>query len=365
MTAEPSSGRPAIEETADSVRGRYTLAVADAFRLATREGQAERKDPHALSISMIGGCRRHAAYRWAGTPPSDPDLQVEGESRAANLGAWEHAGLLPHLAAVLGSGALIEVAVELLVGQWTVNGTLDLWVDGDAVVDLKTVREWGLGSIALAGKPRPRHRYQVLAYALALLQKGHRVRWLVWIYLDRASGDEHVVVEEFTEEAAMELLERVWELRRWARYPREAPRDEYGPGLSWECDGCAWLRDCWGPTAVPGRPGAQRILTGDAGGDVDAALMADMLALYDEGRRQESTGAKKKRFAAAAIDGRPVGVYGDWYYGLSRASDMFDEKAAKQLLEKAGIPEPRLTTKRSKIVRRNVPGRIRTRRRHR
>lgn len=244
-------------------------AVARAFVSANRAGQAARKgDPWALSMSGLGGCRREAAYRLAGVEPTDPGLARDGEARQAMIGTWIHAGLLPEFENVL-AHADIELPVELRAEvaragedpvELTVPGTTDCYshVMGGGALDLKTIYAHGLGRIDHDGV-KYAHRWQVRGYALALRQLGLPVAWTAWFYLDRSSGEVLVVVEPFGEEEEAETLEYIDRLWGLAAVPDRAPRSERGPGLSVVCDGCAWLRQCWGPDAKPGDSAALQV----------------------------------------------------------------------------------------------------------
>ncbi|MEV6401181.1 PD-(D/E)XK nuclease family protein [Streptomyces sp. NPDC051907] len=243
-------------------------ATARAFQLANQAGQQARTNRWALSMSGIGGCKREAAYRLAGVPPTDVELSDAEEARQAMIGTWIHSGLLPQFENVL-AHADIELPVELEVEvplpdggtrRLVVPGTADCYshVMGGGVLDLKTVNAYRIGQIDHDGV-KVSHRWQVRGYATALRQLGLPVAWVAWLYVDRSSGEVLVAIEPFgpdEEEETLEYVRRLWEM---ARAPDYAPRSERGPGLSWVCDGCAWLRQCWGPDARPGDSAALKV----------------------------------------------------------------------------------------------------------
>lgn len=288
--------RAAAGEVADQVRA--------ALRRTFLAAQADNPhDPVELSMSGLGGCTRRAAYQVAGTPPSDTPPAEEG--RAAMLGEWIHHGMLPRLAVELGM-ELAEVEVEkrviLRAGGLLIPGRADL--AGGLVLDLKTVTEGRLYGVRRLGEYYD-HRIQVLGYALACHQAGYPVRYVAWLYIDRSSGDSEVVVEPFTNAAAMTVIRRVQEIRAYAdQDPDEAPRDERGPGLSFACDRCPWLRRCWGEDAVSGETGAQRILAADVPGTERAAL------LLSDARRRKAAADRDEKFAKAILESTPSGTYG-------------------------------------------------------
>lgn len=291
-------------------------AVAEAFTTATAEHE---RDPYRLSMSSLGGCTRQGAYRLAGTEVSDQPATEE--ARQANLGTWQHAGLLPLLAKHL-PGARYETPVVLRAAGLEIGGIIDLdWAD--AVLDLKTVGERRLHAVRRSG-PFSEHRVQVMGYVLARVQAGMPARWAVWTYLDRASGDLEVVVEEFTNGAMMALIDRVEEIQRWAADPDRAPRDYRGPGLSFTCDRCPWLRRCWGETAEPGVKGAQRMVARDDPG------MQAMLALYDDASARASAAEQDQEFARLAIDAARPGVYGPYALRWGKGRPYMDKAGVRE-----------------------------------
>lgn len=323
--------------TSEEVAAELRSAVPAAFSKFSRD---RARDPRILSMSGIGGCTRAAAYRVAGVEPTDLDLS--DEARAANLGTWEHEGLLPHLAAVLPGGATIEQKTRLRAAGLDIPGHLDLrW--RTAVVDLKTVGEHRLTGVRRAAAPYWDHRVQVFGYCLGEHQAGRPVSHAGWLYMDRANGDAEIVVEPFTNAAAMMVIDRIAEIVQYADDPEEAPRDERGPGLSIICNGCPFLRRCWGPDAVPEHIGPQARLVRN---DPDAiAAMAE----YDDARQRESDGKRDKAFAAAKLSRTKFGQYGPWKYNRNRDGEQLDQKGAATLIRSLGH-EPPMTPKRGALV---------------
>lgn len=303
-------------------------AIAEAF---TAQSRANERDPHHVGLSAVGRCRRRNAYALAGTEISDEVLP--GESRAANLGRWEHEGLLPALAKVLpGEQAEIERTVTLKAAGRRLDGHIDvLW--GPLVADLKTVGEYRLGR-AQDG-PFVDHRLQVGAYALAARQEGLPVRWLAWIYLDRASGNERLHVEPFTNKLGLAVVDRITEINGHTSDPDGAPRDGRGPGLDLGCDSCPWLRRCWGDDAAPGETGAQATLLGRDG---EAVMHA--LAVYADTRNKIKELRDDQEFARAIFTGSTPGTYGKWRWYQSRDGEELDVSAAVKRLEELGEKLP-------------------------
>ena len=319
---------PPLSPTAEDERKRIAAATRRAF---VAESRSRQRHPHHFGLSSLGGCRKAAAYSLSKTPPSDPDLPVR-EGRAANLGTWQHAGLLPRLAAEL-PGAQTEVKVRLRLAGLDIPGSIDL-DDPQTVLDLKTVGEYRLSGVLRSGSPYYQHRLQAGGYGVARLQQGRPPAYVGWHYLDRANGEECIVVEPFTNRFAEEVVERVEELADWAQEPDEAPRDERGPGLSFSCDECPWLRRCWGPDAEPGSTRAVRVHTRP---EIEAALLE-----YDAARAAESAARKSKEHALAQLEGAAPGQYGRASYGHGNAHTAEDPYAAVRKLKALGLDVPKV-----------------------
>lgn len=310
-------------------------ATARAFKVANRAGQEARGDRlWSLSMSGLGGCPRQAAYRLAETEPSDPALAVDQEARQAMIGTWIHAGLLPAFGEVL-HHAEIEMPLELRVplfddrGEWLreliITGTTDCYsqVMGGGILDLKTLNAYKLGDIDHDGV-KEAHRKQVRGYATAARQIGLPVAWVAWLYLDRATGEALVAVEAFDEDAEAETEDLVRWLWSWAQAPDYAPRGERGPGLSWVCDGCAWLKRCWGPEAEPSDKSALQVHDAE-----DIALAAQK---YKE-LAAEIRALEKEQEVYGAMVGRPKpGTYGDVKITYQRDGEEQDKRATTEAL---------------------------------
>lgn len=337
----------------EDVKDRYDAALSAAFRAASAE---RARPPHAFSMSRLGGCTRAGAYALALTPVSD-ELPI-GENRAANLGTAEHIWLLPYLTGALGSGAAMEQALTLHAAGLVIPGTADVTGLYD-LGDQKTVGEHRLHRLRRTGLAFPDHWIQVAGYALARRQSGADVDHLVWIYMDRASGDHETLVEEFTDDTALAVLDRVREIRRWAdtdpdRAPRtyyavpgrgDKPRSLRGPGLEFMCNECPWLRRCWGEDARPNQVGAQRNLA-RTDPQIEAALVC-----YDAAAARRSEADKEAEFYSAVLDGRRAGVYGAWSLRWSKGSSVMDAAAVREHYESAGLDLPRKSTSGSMMVR--------------
>jgi hypothetical protein len=330
-----------VEQVAPYVRD----LTGRAFMEENARRQADR-DPTKLTLSGLGGCTRAAAYKVAGTPPSDRPLR--DEARAALLGTGTHDWFLPALVRAAGPGAACEQPVVLHAAGLDIAGTLD-FAHGPMVLDLKTVREWRLTGVRRRGGAYDEHTVQVLGYVLARIQEGHDVRYAVFLYMDRSTGEVEVIVEEVTNAAVLAVVDRVTTIARLAELdPDSAPREERGPGLSYACDRCPWLRRCWGEDAVAGQPGPQRRLA-----DTPAGLEL-ALTLYAEVAELEATARARrtdKDFAKLILNEVEAGEYGRWRLGRGRPRHMLDQQRARQILEEHGLEVPEQVTEPSLSVR--------------
>lgn len=309
--------------------------VAEAF-LDENERRQEHRDPTALSMSGLGGCTKRNAYSVAGieatdTPPPE-------EARMALLGSGAHDWLLPAIARVIRRRydviSQVEHSVVLRAAGIEIPGNLDLAVS-DLVIDLKTVREWKLNGVRRAGAYNE-HRVQVLGYAFARHQAGQPVRWVSYLYLDRATGEVQPVVEPFDVAAVEAVLRRIETIVRFAEEnPDAAPREGRGPGVSLICDRCPWLRRCWGADARPGRTGVQPAAANNA------AALVQILALYANAAAASTAAGKDKDFAKLVLSRTDAGIYGPWKLGRGKDGETDDTEAMKAILAELGIDVPK------------------------
>lgn len=314
----------------ESVRAEIEAAVAAMYALADR-----RDTSHAdgrLSISSLGKCIRASAYQVAGVPPTDEP----SNHPATHLGTWIHRGALPLLRLLL-RGSRTEVPVTLTYGGLVLPGRTDLWWrPRRTALDVKTAREYGIQWLRRDG-PKASVRAQVSGYALALEQAGAVIDWIAYVYVERGTGATEVVVEPFTDELRQVVVRRLQAIEVAAELPALAEREERGPGLSIVCDGCAWLRACWGPDAVPGSTGPQTQLADGA------ESVASVLELYATGSAAEGRAKKDKEFARAIVDQTPAGIYGDYQLGWTGGGgggDAPDPAAMEARLRELGEPIP-------------------------
>lgn len=315
------------------------VAISRAF---VEESAARQRSPYHMGLSALGGCTRAMAHQAAGTTPSDGVVSDEG--RAANLGTWQHNGLLPRLANQI-AGARSEVEVLLRAEGLRIRGHIDLPAP-DLVVDLKTVGEYRLQLIRRNGAVLS-HLIQVAAYGVALLQAGQHISWLSLVYMDRANGEIEKVTVPFTNRLAIMAINRVAEVRRHADNPDEAPRVDagggrlYGPGFGFQCNQCPWLRRCWGQDARPGKRLDRQY---------DRPEVERLLLEYDQTRARESEARRRKDEILGLLQGVSHGEYGAVKYGRGRESQVDDGAAAIRILRELGVPVPKTWRKGPVVV---------------
>lgn len=316
--------------------------VARTFeRVNTRRQEA--RDPTGLTMSGLGGCTRRNAYALAGTPASD--VHPPEQARQALLGTHLHDWFLPAAAEViaeeLGVPVDVEKRVVLHAAGVAITGQLDIaW--SRIVGDLKSVREHRLHGVRRRDRSGlgafDEHQVQVGGYGLAEWQAGRPVEWIMFLYMDRTTGEVYPMVERFTNAYAVAVIDRVTTIARFAAEdPDAAPREARGPGLSLACDRCPWLRRCWGPDARPAETGPQTQLAADPAG------LVEILRLQFEAIALASRAESDKKFAKLVLSRTTDGVYGGYNLSRGRDGERDDNEAMKKILTDLGIPIPKKT----------------------
>lgn len=283
-----------------------------------------------VTMSMIGDCRRQAAYAldlgW-------PELPGTGGG-AAYVGTAVHDKLLPDLAARL--GGQYEQDVELHIEGLTIAGHADLVLWEGEVLDLKTVSAF---YYPVVRRRVPfRNRLQTEGYGLATDSIGCAL-----LYVDR-SDPENRFATSWDVGRYSEAL-RTW-VREVQHKPEQVPRDEPGPGLSIICDSCPFAGECWGAGWEEGGRTPQKIVADELG--IELALEE-----YDSAREVEKQAKADKTFWRQALDGYEPADYGVWHLGWSgkATTEMTEDKdAAVRMLEEMGYPVPLKEVKKSQSI---------------
>lgn len=320
------------------IAGFITEAVALTFERENTRRQEDR-DPTKLTMSGLGGCTRRNAYAVAGVEPSD--VHGAEEARMALLGTGIHDWFLPAFAdavrELIGAEVDVEKRVVLHAAGLEIVGHLDVAID-DVIGDLKTVREYKLHGVRRRGERGAygEHRVQVTGYALAEHQAGRKVKWIAYLYMDRTTGEVHPVVERFDNEAALAVIDRVTTIKRFAdTNPDNAPREARGPGLSFTCDRCPWLKRCWGPNAKPGDTGPQTVLA-----ETPAGLL-EILKLALAATGVTSQAKADSDFAKLVLAHTKDGTYGPYKLSRGKPGETVDTAEMQRLLTEMGIEIPK------------------------
>lgn len=281
--------------------------VSDAFLRHDQHHERSQQDAPGVSLTYV--CQRQAAYRFAGVPYTDT---VEDEKRAAALGTWVHAGLLPQLRRVVGGRARYEVPVQ--VTPW-LSGHVDLWLHRERVtLDVKTCTDGKLSRVRQYGAD-DRHvaAGHLYAHGLAQTVKGAQPETVAVLYVGRERGDHVTVAQPYDPDVTAAALGWWVAAKQYADdgAPDQAPiGDRRGPGLDVVCDGCPFQSRCW-PSLEGVKPQARLVKDGDV-------LTEDALAQLADAAKRKAAAERDADWAKALLDGTPPGQYGPWLLKRNR-----------------------------------------------
>lgn len=203
-----------------------------------------RSQQREIGMSEVGGCRRRAGYRLAGTPPTNPGGSVQAVMGTAVHSAVESVYREMQTAGEIPAEDLVEYEVRFA----GVLGHLDRYEAATATVhDTKTTSQRWLDHIILNGPDR-QHEWQIHLYGAALVAEKRPVRRLVLDYLARDTGNDHQVVMRFNPAKVREALAWLDSVRA---VDVEMLNREYQPDSAF-CAHCPFQDTCWGD-AVPDR----------------------------------------------------------------------------------------------------------------
>lgn len=262
--------------TAPDARERTTGDILLAW-----DADRPRSQQRELGWSEVGGCRRRAGYRMAGTAPSN-----SGSSLPAVFGTAIHGVAQQALEASLAPGDLCEQEVRFA----GVLGHFDRYEAATgSLLDIKTTSSRNLDRIRRDGPPE-RTLWQINGYAAGLVSSGRPVHRLVIDYLARDTGEEWrwVGVPDPTQvRAALAWLAEVRAVElEWL------PRD-FEPDSVW-CRGCPYRDICW-PEGEPYRDPRQVLFQADP----DAVAWAEKL---DQARADKADAERREKEAKGALD---------------------------------------------------------------
>lgn len=255
-------------------------------RSRPRSQQAE------LGWSEVGGCRRRAGYRMAGTTPTNASSSVQ-----AVLGTAIHEAVQQRLKEVAAPEDLVEYELTFA----GIKGHLDRFEDatGD-LVDVKTTTARWLEHIKVHG-PGQQNLWQANGYAAALITIGRRVKRIVLDFIARDTGEVWRwtgTPDPLQVKAALEWLRSVRSV------PLEMLNRDYDPDGPF-CARCPFFTTCW-DGAVPDRNRRSVLLVENPG---DAARWARQLR---EARADKAAAAEREEEAKDVLDGlRPIDERGE------------------------------------------------------
>lgn len=250
----------------------------------------DRKRPRSqqreMGMSEVGGCRKRAGYRMAGTEPTNASSSVQ-----AILGTAIHDAIADVLAEQAAPGDLYEHEVRFA----GILGHLDRYeAETEELVDVKTTSSRWLEHIKLTG-PDLSHLWQVHLYGAALIGEKRPVSRVRIDYIARDTGEEWSWRQRFNPQIVRDALE-------WLKTVRDSPLDmlprDYEPDSAW-CRGCPFRDPCWGGAVRDRSPLSVLFVE-----DPDAERWANDLWVA---RAEEKDAKKRAKRAVGALDAiRPL-----------------------------------------------------------
>lgn len=298
-----------------------------------------RSQQRELGWSEVGGCRRRAGYRLAGTTPTNP-----GGSIQAVLGTAIHAAIQAQLNETAQPGDLVEHPVSFA----GIPGHIDRYEAAtQTLVDVKTTTSRWLEKLKVDGPTRS-HLWQVNGYAASLNRTGTPVRRIVIDYIARDTG-------ELWRWTGRPDVAHVREALAWLKNVRETPVEmlnrDYDPTGPF-CANCPFYETCW-DGAVPDRDPRSVLYVENP----DAAEWARKL---DQARRDKKDAEAREKEAIGALDSlRPndIGTSDPVDVGYDKnlqwqitTSERLDTAAVKAEYRKTGAEPPTKTSTTKKLI---------------
>jgi hypothetical protein len=336
----------ADEAEAVLTNGRLLRAVLD-----RAEATHERSQQLAPGHSSVGSCRRRAAYGLQGHPADDGWVPTAGVQAA--IGRAVHSFVLPQLRRVLHPARIELETTWRPEGLPPIVGHVDFYRRRSALVlDLKTVSRHQFNRAADEGG-KHKDWLQVHANAAGLRGEGKPVEQVALLYVctetsqDRADDEGLLLVRQVDYDLLREVTRWWTDVAGPDHGDALPPRDEPGPGLSWMCDGCPWLRACWGPDAKPGRTGPQAAVDDEARAAA-LDLLTQSQVTRSAGNALVKAADKDRDFAEAVLGGTPDGTYageaGTFRLSWGRGQVRADTGAMRGFLTDMGVGIPTYRT---------------------
>lgn len=287
-----------------------------------------------LGMSELGGCRRRAGYRLAGTEPTN-----EGGSVQAVMGTAIHAAVEQVFHDMQAAGLIpAEDLVEHEVSFAGVLGHFDRYESAtQTLYDTKTTNENWLKHIVLHGADQ-QHIWQGHLYAAALMRTGRKVRRIVIDYIARDTGNDHQVTMPFE-------IRHVRDALAWLDNVRsvdvEMLNRDYAPDTAF-CGHCPFRDTCWGD-AIPDRSPLSVLYVDDPDAVKWAEQLAGARAVIAEAKKlaDEAKGALDALRPNATGKSDPLDIGWDWNIQWTvSTSNNLDTDLVKAEYAKAGAKPP-------------------------
>ena len=287
-----------------------------------------RSQQRELGWSEIGGCRRRAGYRLAGTEPTNP-----GGSVQAVLGTAIHDAVQQRLNETAGPDDLVEYEVRFA----GIVGHLDRYEAATGyLVDVKTTSSRWLEHIKVHGPDRS-HLWQINGYAAALIREGRQVRRVVLDYIARDTGELYRWTSTPDPMKVRDALD-------WLKSVRSVPVDmlnrDYEPDGPF-CKHCPFYEVCW-DGATPGRDPRSVLYVEDPDARKWAHQLLDARRIIADAKKLEAE-AKGALDAIRVDDGTVVDVGlgdGNGLLWETTTSHRLDTAAVKDEYRRAGATPP-------------------------
>lgn len=303
-----------------------------------------RSQQRELGMSELGGCRRRAGYRLAGTEPTN-----EGGSVQAVMGTAVHAAVEQVFHEMQAAGLIpAEDLIEHEVRFAGIIGHLDRYDSQRCEVDdTKTTNSRWLDHIKLHGPDRA-HLWQINLYAAALIRAGRPVKRMVLDYVARDTGADW----QWTGKPDVQMVR---DALAWLDAVRavdvEMLNRDYAPDTAF-CQHCPFLVTCWGD-AVPDRSPLSVLYVEDPDAKKWAEQLAGARAVIAEAQKieAEAKGALDAIRPNATGKSDPVDIGWDWdlQWTVSDTTRL-DTDLVKAEYAKAGAKPPTKTSTSTKLA---------------
>lgn len=314
---------------------------------ALREYDRRQRDKHykdrprkpgewSIGASDAGACPKRIWYR--NTPPEDYTPAVT-DGRAARLGTMLHEEITRQMMALYPWRQFkVLVQIEGLDRQSEIDSYDPLTGE---IEDYKSAGDWKWDYLGNDG-PDQETWEQVLLYALAMEEQGHRITRLRLSYIKRENGHDETFLREWDAEARAEAEAARQRLLGYAAVldmGGDLPRTRSGPSTDPLCRLCEARVHCWNMTeakAAGRSPESYTVL----GPDPDDEVIVHTIASRVEAQQTRLAAEREEKAAKVLMEGVEMGRYGDYEgYEKGGASAPDWQGYAQRLAEFYAMPE--------------------------